>query len=230
MNWISQYFRFHKREFHVASLVSVLLSLFILFYGFHLTTTFLTFNESRIGYKLFDPILSALPSIDLSRPIFVVTYTAIFIGLILSFTSIRDTVIAIQAITILLFLRIICMTMLPLEPPTDIVPLHDAFLTGTFYNGQILTKDLFFSGHTASVAILAYLIQHKMLSRIFFVVSFIVGSMLLLQHVHYTIDVAAAYLFAYVSYRFGVYSGDRSIVIGRFVALSLFKTANEQSI
>ena len=218
-----RYYKFKRADFTLSSVGVLILSLILMIWCFHITTVFLSFNESRLGYHMFDPILSIVPAIDLSVPLFYITYLSIFFGLILCFTSVRDIIIAVQAMTVLLILRMICMSMVPLEPPIGILPLHDDFLSRTFYDNKILLKDLFFSGHTASIAILAYLIQHKLWSRTFFIISFIVGTMLIVQHVHYTLDVVCAYMFSFIAYRLGIYLSDQSLLVSRFAVLRLVR-------
>jgi len=220
----NKYYKYKSSDFNLSNTIVLFLSLILVFFGFQLTTMFLSFNESRMGYLMFDPVLELLPSVELSGPLFMITYMSIVMGLILSFTSVRDTIIAIQAICCLLILRIICMSLVPLEPPVGIIPLQDDFLSHTFYDNQVLLKDLFFSGHTASIALLAYLIQHKTWSKVYFILSVIVGSMLILQHVHYTLDVVCAYMFSYLAYRLGIYLGDQSLVMGRFTIFRLVKS------
>jgi len=83
----------------------------------------------------------------------------------------------------------------------DTIPLYDPFLEKTFYEDVLITKDLFFSGHTSNIIVFAFLSRVTWFRNFFFVTAFIVASMLVMQHVHYTIDVVAAPFFAYVVYR-----------------------------
>jgi membrane-associated phospholipid phosphatase len=66
--------------------------------------------------------------------------------------------------------------------------------------GQVLTKDLFFSGHTSTMFLLALMAPGRA-TRIFFLAcTVVVGSCVLWQHVHYTVDVLVAPLFAFAAY------------------------------
>jgi hypothetical protein len=103
-------------------------------------------------------------------------------------------------------LRMITMYFLPLEPPKDIIPLKDLFLQCTFYENGTLVKDLFFSGHTASLFLLYLLNKDRTVSsKLLLMSSIFLGILLLVQHVHYTIDVIAAFPFAYLTYLIGAY-------------------------
>ncbi|MDQ6812275.1 MAG: sphingomyelin synthase family protein, partial [Bacteroidota bacterium] len=84
-----------------------------------------------------------------------------------------------------------------LEPPAGIVSLVDPILL-PFYGPNGITKDLFYSGHTASM-FLAYLVLRKKREKIIALVATIILAVaLLFQHIHYTIDVVSAPLFVYI--------------------------------
>ena len=73
------------------------------------------------------------------------------------------------------------------------------------YPGQLsmmfFSNDLFFSGHTA-VPFLGFLLFRKEKIGLFFLVSTIVlASTILLGHLHYSIDVFAAFFITYGSYK-----------------------------
>jgi len=123
------------------------------------------------------------------------------------------------AVLCLLFYRIVVMYLVPLEPPVDCIPLRDELLRHTTYGDKVLTKDLFFSGHTASAVLLFHLVQDKWKSRFFLLMSVVIGAMVIIQHVHYTIDVIAAYFFAHLAYRSGCWIADKGTMVSRFVFL-----------
>jgi membrane-associated phospholipid phosphatase len=64
-----------------------------------------------------------------------------------------------------------------------------------------LNKDLFFSGHTATLFLIFLYLPGQPARRVFLPVILTVAMLLLLQHVHYTIDVVAAFPFAYAAFR-----------------------------
>ena len=71
-------------------------------------------------------------------------------------------------------------------------------------NGQQypITKDLFFSGHTSTLFLMFLITQHKKVKATLLTISIIVPILLLVQHVHYTIDILAAPVFAYAIFSF----------------------------
>jgi membrane-associated phospholipid phosphatase len=98
----------------------------------------------------------------------------------------------------------IAMYSVPLEAPVTLIPLNDPFVQ-LFGTGQILEKDLFFSGHTATLFLLFLISDNKILKLFFLISTLFVAVSVLLQHVHYSVDVIAAPFFAFASYKIVIY-------------------------
>jgi hypothetical protein len=162
-------------------------------------TYFLIFNESRRGYDFNDPVLSLFTPIDVSMHIFVLTYVVSITGIILVLQKPVLFVQILQVYTGILLLRMFTMYLLPLEAPASIIPLKDFFLENTFYQNTTVLKDLFFSGHTATVCMFGVCFRNKTLKIIFYMFAAMIGFLLILQHVHYTIDVLVAPLFVFLA-------------------------------
>jgi hypothetical protein len=81
------------------------------------------------------------------------------------------------------------------------IALRDPFVDFVVGDGSVLTRDLFFSGHTSTMFLLFLTATARPLRLLFIAGTMLVGACVLLQHVHYTIDVFAAPFFAYGSYR-----------------------------
>ena len=107
---------------------------------------------------------------------------------------------AIRAYSIMIVLRITAMYLLPLNPPGGMILLNDPFVQ-FFGSGKILTKDLFFSGHTATLFLFYLLIDKKIYKNILLGLTIIVAYSVLAQHVHYAIDVFVAPFFSYAAYK-----------------------------
>jgi len=210
---------FRSRDTRLSVILMIVISLIAVLLGLVATTYFLAYNEARAGYTLYDPIIAAIPAIDLSRVIFICTYSCILLGLFCCMTTPERIVRTNFAILALLFYRFVCMYLLPLEPPEGIIPLQDEFLRHTTYGDKVLLKDLFFSGHTASAVLLYHLVDHKWVSRFLLGMSVVIGSMLIIQHVHYTLDVIVAYAFAHLSYKTGIWLADKSLLYTRYMML-----------
>ncbi len=193
MQWSAFFKNKYLRGEFIISIIILLVTLFVF-------TRFLNFNESREGAALPDPVLHFFDAIDLTWFIFCLIYFSLIVVLIDLIGDPKRLVFAMQCYTLLLLVRMLMMYLTPLNPPEGMIALNDPFVQ-MFGAGHELTKDLFFSGHTATI-FLFYLFSTKKLLKIFFLSSSIlVGVFVLLQHVHYTVDVISAPFFAYVSYR-----------------------------
>lgn len=212
-NWINQ-LKNRKFRYYFSAVVFFLITLLIIF------PRFLLFIESRQGVMFTDPVSGFLPPVDLTWLIFTLIYCSLIFGLIQLAKQPEYFLIAVNSYSILLITRMAAMYLLPLEPPAAMIALNDPFVE-TFGSGQLLTKDLFFSGHTATIFLL-YLNSKTKLGRcILLSSSILVATSVLFQHVHYSIDVFAAPFFAYISYVFSKRIG-KSLSLKKKLRLFLF--------
>jgi len=163
-------------------------------------TKFLTYNEARVGFNLPDPILNSLPPTDLTYFIFLLIYISVLFGLSVLIKSPKQFIVAFQIYIVVLIFRFCFMYLLPLNPPFGIIPLHDPFVE-LFGTGVTLLRDLFFSGHTATLFVFFFVVEKKLYKMFFLNSTVLVASALLLQHVHYTIDIITAPFVVYGAYR-----------------------------
>ena len=189
-NWQNYLSQKDKRIVLIVSHIVLVIILFVFF-------RFLNYNETRMGFVFNDPLLALYSPIDVSSLIFFITYSLAISGIFIAFRSPALFVKLIQAYAILTILRMFCLFVLPLEAPAKIIPLNDSFLHSTFYAGRDNLKDLFFSGHTATIMLFAFVFSNKRLKWLYICGAFIVAILVALQHVHYSIDVIVAPLFAY---------------------------------
>lgn len=202
MNCWSKFFDSKKKVWVFIGLFIMALLATVLF------SKFLMWNESRLGKNFNDPILGRFAPIDLSLWIGILTNGAIFIGLLNVFRRPTTTIYALSAVLFMCIIRGLSLYFVVLEPPSNIIPLKDPFLELTFYGGQVLLKDLFFSGHTANIILVGLLSENIWTKRIIILIGCIVGVMVVLQHVHYSIDVLAAPIFAILTYKLSVFFGN----------------------
>jgi hypothetical protein len=193
MNWKSFFSNKRNRAEFIITLI-ILTALMIYF------SQFLQFVEQREGVVLSDPILKAFNPFDLTWLTFLLIYLSLILFIVTSFNKPDKLMIAFQAYGLMVIFRIIAMYLTPLAAPETSLMLNDPFVQ-LFGKGQILTKDLFFSGHTGTLFLLFLLAENKTLKIIFLIVTLTVGTAVLLQHVHYSIDVFVAPFFAYGSYK-----------------------------
>lgn len=158
--------------------------------------------EKRNGVVVHDVLLQHMPTVNVSIPIFIILWGmfALFIvrvvqkpALLLTFT---------YCYLILCLLRIITISLVPLNPPIGLIPLADP-ISNICYGNKFITKDLFFSGHTATMFLLYLCLDKKRDQQIALTATIAIGMLVLVQHVHYSFDVAAAPFFTWWCYKAG---------------------------
>lgn len=175
-------------EFFVSSAIMTTVMFCMLFY--------LRYNETRAGTLLHDPLLAMLPTYDLSALTFILLYMGLVSTVIMLLRHPKRLLIGMQIYAVYAALRVTSMWLVPLEPPTGMIPLLDPLMSWA-HTGQQLNKDLFFSGHTATMFIF-YLILPPGWGRPIFLFGVVVmASCLLVQRVHYSVDVLSAPFYCY---------------------------------
>jgi hypothetical protein len=157
------------------------------------------YAEQRTGVPLPDFILALLSATDLSLTIFIVMDTLLIISIVALLTKPDYFLVVLQAYVLLTLVRFVTILLVPLEAPEGIIVLHDPITDRFFYQGAVITKDLFFSGHASILMLMAFGMPFPRFKIILFIGATAVGIMLLIQHAHYTIDVLAAPVFAWLA-------------------------------
>lgn len=195
-NWKTQ---LSEKNFRTKFIVSIIFLAVVLFS----LAKFLAYNENRSGFAFNDPLLSLFPPVDVTWLTFALIYTALIIGLISMSFHPEQFLLALQSYSLVALFRLATIFFLPLDAPKTIIPLTDPFVE-FFGGGQTLYRDLFFSGHTSTMFLLFLTNRNKKIRRWFLVLTILVGACVLIQHVHYSIDVLAAPFFAYTCYRIAI--------------------------
>lgn len=159
--------------------------------------TFFANIEDREGTVLHDWILKEITPINVSFYIFFILYATVIMFLV---RMSMDSSICLKTLWSFIFLcvlRMITIKMVPLNPPHGIIELADP-CSILFYRSNVITKDLFFSGHTATLIVGGMCMKQYRDKIIAFSAAVIIGILLLLQHVHYTADVIAAPFFSVI--------------------------------
>ncbi len=148
-----------------------------------------------------DPLLAAIGPLDVTWLTFTVLYGGIVLAVVLAARDPYLIVRGLHAYALLQLLRVFAMEFCTFEPPPDIIPLIDP-ITASFYPGGVpFLKDLFFSGHTATLALMVFISRGERLRVAMVVATIAVGALVLVQHVHWTVDVLAAPVFVWLAWR-----------------------------
>jgi membrane-associated phospholipid phosphatase len=138
-------------------------------------------------------------AVNLTWLTFLIIYAGIIAGLAILVQNPRRLLLVFQGYALMALFRMAAMYLTPLDPPPGIIELRDPFVE-FFGGGRTLTRDLFFSGHTSTMFLLFLAIPGRWMRIGYACATFLVGLCVVLQHVHYTVDVVAAPFFAYGAY------------------------------
>lgn len=183
-----------RRKFIVSAIALIIIILSL--------PSFFEYIEKREGTYLHDLVLQVIPAADVSIPTFLIIWTISGLVIVRMIQNPAFALLMLASFTLLCIARMVSITLVPLNPPDGLIRLNDP-LTSLIYGGKdkFMTKDLFFSGHTSNMFLMCLCLTKKIDKYLALMATIAVGLLVLVQHVHYTIDVLAAFLFTYIIYR-----------------------------
>lgn len=183
--WANPVFR--KKTVIGSVFLALMLSFFPLFFSL---------IEKRDGVMLHDFVLSNIPTYDVSLLTFIIIWGMTIFLWIRCIQKPAIFIVALYSLILLFLVRMVTISLVPLNPPAGLIPMRDP-ISSLFYGGPkvFITKDLFFSGHTSTQLMIYFCLEKKKDKLIALMCTLLVGALVLIQHVHYTIDVVAALLF-----------------------------------
>lgn len=157
--------------------------------------------EMRKGILLDDKLLNLIPSFDFSFAIFILLYSCLSLVILTHLHKPKIILRIIEMHFLVAVVRQICILCVALDPPTGIIVLRDVFLENTVYpRHSPLTKDLFFSGHVASIWLYFLCAENKVVKYYLGFATFMMSFMILSMRVHYSYDVYGAFFFTTIIY------------------------------
>lgn len=152
--------------------------------------------EQRNGIKFNDYLLQWLPAYDLSLFIFVTIWSMA----LLTFHRFKQDpqifLTFLWGFILINLSRFVSIGLVPLNAPDSLVAIHDP-ISNYFYGPKFITKDLFFSGHTAAMFLMFLCLKKRSDKILTFIATIVIGIAVLIQHVHYTMDVFMAPVITY---------------------------------
>lgn len=186
-----------ERRFRNKTIIALLLVAIIL----TLLPAFFAFIEKREGMVLQDYVLDAIPAIDVSIPTFVIIWSTVLLVFFRIYQNPRLFLVVAYGFILMCLARVLTISMLPLNPPAGLIVLKDPIANIAYGgNGIFITKDLFYSGHTGNMFLFFLCLERKWDKIFALTASFLVGILVMIQHIHYSIDVIAAFIFTYFIY------------------------------
>lgn len=157
--------------------------------------------EQRKGTQIIDPLLALITPRDFSTLTFTLTYSALAIFILTNINNPMRFIKGMQAYTLLLTMRTITIYLVPLEPPIGMIVLKDT--VSNFFmnsgNGSYIVKDLFFSGHISAIMLFFFVAENKTIKIMLASLAVVIASLILIQHVHYVMDIVAAPFFSFLA-------------------------------
>lgn len=149
--------------------------------------------QLRPGTQWNDHLLNLIPALNVSYPIFGIIYLSV---IYLLFRLLQDPdrfLWFAWAFNLETALRFLSIYLVPLDPPVGLVDLHDPLAEIFIYGDNLaITKDLFFSGHTATMVFVCFFLPTARERWMAVGLSIVLVSLLLIQHVHYSLDILVA--------------------------------------
>jgi len=166
-----------------------------------LLPSFFAFIEKREGMVLQDFVLERLPAIDVSIPTFIIIWSVVLLVFYRIYQNPSIFLVVAYGFILMCIARILTISLLPLNPPPGLITLKDPIANIAYGgNGIFITKDLFYSGHTGNMFLFFLCLKAKWDKIIALAASFMVGFLVMVQHIHYSVDVIAAFIFTYFIY------------------------------
>jgi len=159
--------------------------------------------EERQGIVLNDPLMTVIPAHNVSVPLFIMIWTMSALAAIRAVQNPRILLVFIWSFLFLSVFRTLTITLVPLDPPVGLIGLSDPLSNFFYGHDRFVTKDLFFSGHTSSMFLLYFCLTGRGDRRAALLITFGVAFLLLVQHVHYTLDILGGFLFGWLSWWIG---------------------------
>jgi len=188
--WLSAWNNKAFRNHFIAGILALIIVMVVTSYFFNYI------QDDKNGIELNDWVLKRLPSMDMSVFIVSLMLSSAILFALRGLANPNMLMTFLFALIIHLIARMITISITQFFPPQGLIVLHDP-MGSMLYQYRFISRDLFYSGHTAILSLL-YFCSFKKLDKYYILLTVIsVGFLLLVQHVHYTIDVLCAPIFAF---------------------------------
>lgn len=159
----------------------------------------ITYATERASAPVTDIVLSNTPAFDVDGIFALATLLMITYSALVLLAHPRRIPFALNTLALFYLIRSGFITLTHIGPFPAVQPDGS---WGTFLNHFLFSSDLFFSGHVGMPFLFALLFwRTPVLRAVFLAWSVLMAGIVLLGHLHYSIDVAAAYFITYTIFR-----------------------------
>lgn len=172
------------------------------------------YATDRVSNSVTDIILSNTPVFDVDG-LFVYGAVALiaFIG-VLCVAHPKRIPLTFYSLALFFFIRGGFVSLTHIGPFPEHTPIHFTTDIGIYFSKIFFGDDLFFSGHTGAPFLMALVYWRQKTLRYFFLLaSVFFGAVVLLGHIHYSIDVVAAFFITFTIFQLVLYFFPHSKVV-----------------
>lgn len=198
---------FHKLVHHWkilltdrAYLISLIIGIGLIVFAYFLNFWASAYNDSKTYLSVGDLILDQLPVVNLNF-LFLWGIWGLILLMFVYPVFFKPEIIpfGLKTFSILIYLRCGFILLTNVGPPEGFY-FNGGLVGGNFLADFMFKNDLFFSGHTAYPFLAFLVFRDHWIRWIFLVSSFVMAATVLLMHVHYSIDVFAAFFITFATY------------------------------
>lgn len=154
--------------------------------------------DRSISQPVTDIVLSNIRVYDVGGIFVWGAVILVIIGLVVCSTRVNYTPFVMKSIALFTLIRSVFVSLTHISPFPTHALIDSTFFSKEIFNGVFNGNDLFFSGHTGIPFLLALIFwENKNLRIVFLSFSALFAVVVLLGHLHYSIDVLSAFFITY---------------------------------
>lgn len=186
---MKEFLRSYKEVFtHKKTLQNMLIGFLLFLFGLFVSYFAYEYIATTNGPVARDIFLDNLPTLDVALLFFLAIFFMGSVAIVLSILNPRRAPFILIATGLFFAIRAFFLILTHLSPPNI-----------EYYRGLSTGTDLFFSGHVGYSFLLALMFwKNRFLKILFIALSIAMAALVLLGHLHYSIDVFSAYFIVYV--------------------------------
>jgi hypothetical protein len=181
---------------HKGFLASVFVAIVIFSLSLTINSYATSYATAKASNPVSDIVLDNIPVFDVDGIFFFGPLILIAFICLLAFSQPRRLPFMLKSIAIFVVVRSVFTILTHIAPSPEAITAGPLLLeyTGGFLEKIMFGGDLFFSGHTGLPFLMALIFWDKKWLRILFIgLAVFFGTIVLMAHIHYTIDVVAAF-------------------------------------